>query len=312
MPVPPVIACKNEIERLQASLRALAATTIARWWRSLAPRLARARDVADLSAALGASATWRPKAGDAIKAVLVLNFLCDADPTMAASGIDESTQLHESIEHLRATMSCPLHVHTFKKGPHYNTSVELKTFLRDCGGGAVHLVVTAHGGVTWGHYLGKFLVPHVSFLAPQSSGAQRGAVWSLPRPALLTWVAKYMTKHQYTWPRGALSVSLDICQICADLATSSDGDSAYVAGAFEVSGKTIYFRGPVHAAFSHEMRAVAPAFFLESGSFSNLVKLVSEVKELRERVAELEAQDLLGIDLSIGSLIGMLDVQALV
>ena len=59
------------------------------------------------------------------------------------------------------------------------------------------------------------------------------------------------------------------------------------------------------------MKTVAPAFFLESGSFSNLVQLVSEIKELRERIADLEAQDLTGIDMSVGSLIDMLDVQSL-
>jgi hypothetical protein len=306
-----VAAAKAEIKRLEESMRALAATTIARWWRSLAPRLAHARDVGLLSATLKVSAAWSPVAGKAIKAIVVLNLLCDKDPRRAASGIDESAQLLESIEHLKATLTCPVFTQTFRRGPNYKTTTELKSFIKSCDGGAVHVVVTGHGGVTWAHFLGKALVPHVSFLAPHTKGVTAGAIWSLSRPAILKWVEEYMNRHDYKWVGGSLSVSLDICQICADLATPLDGDSAYVAGAFEVNGKAIHFRGPVHAAFSHEMRETVPAFFLESSSFGNLVKLVSENRTLRERVAELEAQDLSGLNVSISSLIGLLDASLL-
>jgi hypothetical protein len=310
-----VAAAKAEISRCNEGLRAVAATTIARWWRSIKPQLAHARDVEKLKSLLRASIAWRPQGGSPIKAVVVFNFLCDNDPTKAASGFDEAEQLQQSVEGVRQLLKCPILLHTFKRGPHYKTSNDLKVFLKACGGEAVHVVVTGHGGVTWGHYVGKALVPHVSFLAPSTSGAQKGAIWSLSRPALLEWVAKFMTQHDYGWPRESLSVSLDVCQICADLAESPEQSSGYVAGVWEgktkiTSGKTIRFRGPIHAAFATEMKVASPAFFLESGPFQVLMDLASEVKGLRERVAELEPQSPLDLDISISSLMEMLDIQS--
>lgn len=295
----------SSISVLKRQLREVAATTIARWWRAIAARIARGKEIQGVATALRAAAGWRPRGGEKANAIIVLNLLCDQDPKRAKSGIDEVAQLNASARELEAETGAPVLLQTFKRGPVLKVSANVRTFIASCAGGAIHVVVTAHGGVTWGHYLGKTLVPHASFLAPNVPNVQRGAVWSLPRNAILAWSVEYLTRHGYAWPRNAVTVSLDICQICADLADSAD-TTGYVAAETLIAGKCVRYRGPVHAAFAHEMRHVVPAHMLETGPFNQLVDVVRENARLKERVAELEANDL---DLSITSLMNMLDVQ---
>jgi len=292
------------IASLSLQLRSVAATKIARWWRAVSPGLSVSRDTDRVRTRLGASLTWAAANGESITGILVLNLLSDVNPECAASGIDEKGQLEQTMRLFEDKLGVPTFVQTFKRGPTFSRSSKVSAFLQNCGG-SVHVVVTGHGGTSWAHYLGKRLVPFATFLAPQAAGAQKGAVWSLSRPALLDWVVHYMTYHNYAWP-SILCVSLDICQICADLSDSESVDG-YVAGIHTVKDRTLVFRGPVHAVFCDESRKAVPAFVLEMGPFDKLKTIIDRVAELEAELEQLRSP-LFDTSLDISGLLSMIEL----
>ena len=267
-------------------------------------RIASNQEVRVVAKALRAAAEWRPRNGQKANAIIVLNLLCDNDPKKAKSGIDETSQLNASVRELEAQTGAPVLVQTFKRGPVLKVSTNVRTFIaQHAEAGAIHVVVTAHGGVTWGHYLGKTLVPRV--VPGPNSQAPRGGQFGRCQDAQSSVVRPILDQARVRWPQNEVTVSLDICK-CADLAGNAD-TTGYVAAETIIAAKRVIYRDR-HAAFAHEMKHVVPAHMLETGPFLELVDVISENARLRDRIAELEAQD---ADLSITSLLNI-DVRVLI
>lgn len=307
----PLATLRQNVANAEFRLKSEAATVIARWWRGIRTRKETCRDESLVRTKLFASLSWTPANGPPADGILAINLLCEQDPTAAKSGINEAAQFQSTLDVLAKKLKIDVHCQTFKRGPTLVTSKALKTFIASHP--RLHVVISGHGGVTWGHYLGKYLVPHVSFLAPVTKGIHESAIWSWSRPQILEWMIKYLEIHRYVWP-AVQSVSFDVCQICADL--HEDTDNGYASGTFTCREKTVCFRGPIHAAFVEESRRVVPAHMLEVGPFRTLVdmctridELEAEIKALREEMSRREDNDLL--DLSVDGIISMLNDSAL-